>query len=510
MASPIRNVVIVGGGSAGWMTAAALSKYLSGAGANVILIESEQIGTVGVGEATIPQIAQFNDVLGIDEDIFVRETCGTFKLGIEFADWGEIGERYFHPFGVHGFDLEGLSFHHYWERSKASGNEAPLEAYSLNARAAYAGKFIRPQAEHGPIINRLSYAFHFDASRYAAYLRKLSEERGVRRIEGIVSAVQQNETSGFIEDVTLEDGRTVSGDLFIDCTGFRGVLIGKALNVGYEDWAHWLPCDRAVAIGTKREGAAEPYTRSTARKAGWQWRIPLQHRTGNGYVYCSKFLSAEQAEADLLASLEGSPLSDPNHLRFTTGHRHKFWHKNCVAIGLSSGFLEPLESTSLHLIQTGISKLIALFPDTAMAEIERDEYNRLLTDDFAHIRDFLILHYKMTRRNDAPFWDYVRTMEVPDTLKRKLALLESRGRFFKYDAELFDLTSWLAVFVGQGGQLNGYNPMADSLSDSNVSNSLSNIITAMEKATQAMPKHQAFIDRFCKALPEMKVGKEPV
>jgi len=508
MTRHIQNLVIVGGGSAGWMTAAALSKYLSKAGAKVTLVESEQIGTVGVGEATIPQIAKFNQVLGIDEDTFVRETSGTFKLGIEFADWGKIGERYFHPFGTHGFDLEGLSFHHFWERQRIAGSTTPLDAYSLNARAAYAGKFIRPLPEHGQIINRLAYAYHFDATRYAAFLRKLSEERGVERLEGIVASVTQNRESGFIEAVTLDDGRKVAGDFFIDCTGFRGVLIGQALKTGYEDWARWLPCDRAVAIGCEREGPAEPYTRSTARQAGWQWRIPLQHRTGNGYVYSSQYLDPEQAETDLMGSLEGPPINTPKHLRFTTGHRHKFWEKNCVAIGLSAGFLEPLESTSLHLIQTGISKLIALFPDTGMAEAERDEYNRLLTDDFTHIRDFLILHYKQTRRTDVPFWDYVRTMDIPETLERKLALLGSRGRFFKYDAELFDATSWIAVLIGQGGTLNGYNPMADGLGDGNVSRSLANMISAMDKAVEVMPTHKAFIDRFCKMTAQGPADKE--
>jgi len=510
MADPIKSVVIVGGGSAGWMTAAALSKYLLKTGVKITLIESEEIGTVGVGEATIPHIAKFNQALGIDEDDFVRETSGTYKLGIEFVDWGAIGERYLHPFGVHGFDLEGISFHHFWERQKASGDATPLDAYSLNARAAYAGKFIRPQAEHGEIINRLAYAFHFDAVRYAAFLRKFSEARGVKRLEGMVSSVTQNQTSGFIEAVTLDDGRSIGGDFFIDCTGFRGILIGGALGVGYEDWKHWLPCDRAVAVGCEREGPAQPYTRATAREAGWQWRIPLQHRTGNGYVYGSEYLSAEDAEAGLMANLEGAPLAAPRHLRFTTGHRHKFWDKNCVAIGLSAGFLEPLESTSLHLIQTGISKLIALFPDISMAQIERDEYNRLLTDDFTSIRDFLILHYKQTRRHDAPFWDYVRTMDIPDSLERKLALLRSRGRFFKYDAELFDVTSWIAVYIGQGGLLNGYNPMANGLSDGNVSRSLANMITVMDKAVAAMPTHESFIERFCKAAPQKMLHEESV
>ena len=508
MTDTIRKVVIVGGGSAGWMTAAALSKYLSKSKTSITLVESEQIGTVGVGEATIPQIAKFNEILGIDENTFVRETSGTYKLGIEFVDWGGIGDRYFHPFGTYGFDLEGLSFHHFWQRQSVAGGTTTLDDYALNARAAYAGKFIRPQPEHGPIINRLAYAYHFDAARYANFLRKFSEQRNVERVEGIVASVSHNESNGFINSVTLEDGQTISGDLFIDCTGFRALLIEKALGVGYEDWSHWLPCDRAVAVGCERTRAAEPYTRSTARDAGWQWRIPLQHRTGNGYVYSSRFLSEEEAEATLLDNIEGEPITKPNHLRFTTGHRHKFWEKNCIAIGLSSGFLEPLESTSLHLIQSGISKLIALFPDTSMPDIERDEYNRLMTDDFTHIRDFLILHYKQTKRDDSPFWNYVRTMEIPESLERKIALLSSRGRFFKYDAELFDLTSWVAVYVGQGGKLNGYNPMADGLSEGNVERSLANMRDAMEKAVSAMPTHEAYIERFCQAAPLKMPHKE--
>jgi tryptophan halogenase len=389
----------------------------------------------------------------------------------------------------------------------AAGDTTILDDYALNARAAYAGKFVRPQPEHGPIINRLAYAYHFDAARYASFLRRFSEERKVKRIEGIVARVNRNESNGFVSSVTLEDGQAISGDLFIDCTGFRGLLIEKALGVGYEDWSHWLPCDRAVAVGCERTRAAEPYTRSTARSAGWQWRIPLQHRTGNGYVYCSRFLEAEEAEKTLLDNIEGDPINTPNHLRFTTGHRHKFWEKNCVAIGLSAGFLEPLESTSLHLIQSGISKLIALFPDVSMADIERHEYNRLMTDDFTHIRDFLILHYKQTKRDDSPFWHYVRTMDIPASLEHKLALLSSRGRFFKYDAELFDLTSWVAVYVGQGGKFNGYNPIADGLSDGNVQRSLANMITAMDQAVTAMPTHEAYIDRFCRAEPVSQVKR---
>ena len=495
----IKQIVIVGGGTAGWMAAAALAKFSRNANIAITLIESEQIGTVGVGEATIPQIAKFNAMLGIDEDAFVRETQATFKLGIEFADWGQIGERYFHPFGVHGFDLEGIEFHHYWTKMKALGEAHALQDYSLNALAAYAGKFIRPKPEHGAVLNRIAYAFHFDATLYAAFLRRYAEEKAVERIEGVVSNVELDADSGFIKTVSLADGRAVSGDLFIDCTGFRSILMSDALGVGYEDWSHYLPVDRAVAAATESMETPQPFTRATARGAGWQWKIPLQHRTGNGYVYCSRFLTSEQAELDFRAELDGTLLNDPKHLRFVTGKRETFWHKNCVALGLAAGFMEPLESTSIHLIQSGISKLIALFPDQTMSAVERDEYNRLLTDDYLHIRDFLILHYKATRREDTPFWDYVRTMQVPETLQRKMELLRSRGRFFKYDAELFDVTSWLAVTAGQGFAPIGYNPMVDGLSESNIRQSLENMRNILNKAAAAMPSQDAFIDRFCKA-----------
>ncbi len=501
MSDLVRNIVIVGGGTAGWMTAAALSKYAGKAGVSVTLIESEQIGTVGVGEATIPFIGQFNKMLGIDEDDFIRQTQATFKLGIEFVNWGQKGESYFHPFGTHGFDLEGISFHHYWAKLNALGEEGALEDYSLNAQAAYAGKFIRPKPEHGPYLNKLAYAFHFDAVLYAAFLRRFAEKKGASRIEGKVIDVAQNAESGFIESVKLEDGQTVEGDLFIDCSGFRGLLIEQTLAAGYDDWSHYLPVDRAVAATTRRQGPPVPYTRSTAREAGWQWKIPLQHRTGNGYVYCSQFIDSDQAEADFRAALDGELLREPKHLRFVTGRRRKFWDKNCVAIGLSAGFMEPLESTSIHLIQSGISKLIALFPDKSMSVVERDEYNRLLTDDYLHIRDFLILHYKATRRDDSPFWNYVREMDVPESLTSKLELLRSRGRFFKYDAELFDLPSWLAVAVGQGIVPEGFNPMAEGLSDSNITQSLANMRGLINKTVTAMPDHQAFIDKFCKAEP---------
>ena len=503
----IKRIVIAGGGTAGWMTAAALSKVLGakgagGAGIEVTLVESEAIGTVGVGEATIPAIMKFNAQLGIDEHEFMRATQATYKLGIEFRDWGAIGESYFHPFGRIGFDLEGIDFHQFWARLKHLGDSNGLDAYSLNTRAAYASKFVRPEPAHGQVINQMGYAFHFDASLYAAFLRRFAEGHGAHRIEGRIEHVEQDSETGLVRALKLDRDRTIEGDLFIDCTGFRGLLIGQAMGADYHDWSHWLPCNRAVAIACERAGDPVPYTRSTAREAGWQWRIPLQHRTGNGYVYCDDFLTPEKAEAVLLDNLDGAPVSDPNHLRFQTGHRAQFWAGNCVAIGLSSGFLEPLESTSIHLIQMGIAKLIALFPGTRDAPVERAEYNRLMEDDFRHVRDFLILHYKATSRKDAPFWDQVRMMEIPDTLTQKIELLRSRGRFFKYDAELFDLTSWLAVAEGQGWGPQGHSPAADRLSESNVRQSLANMRSVYAKTIDAMPSHQAYLDKYCKAAGE--------
>jgi len=496
---PLKHIVIVGGGTAGWMSAAALSKHLERMGTNITLIESEQIATVGVGEATIPAIGRFNAALGIDENEFLKETQGTFKLGIEFENWGHIGESYFHPFGVHGYDLEGIDFHHFWMRLKELGGTESLGDYSLNARAAHEGKFIRPEPQHGGVINRLEYAFHFDAVLYAAFLRRYAEKRGVVRHEGLVDKVVLSPETGFIDKIGLQDGREYGGDLFIDCTGFRGVLIEGALESGYENWHKYLPVDRAVAVTTARTDVPQPFTRATAYEAGWQWKIPLQYRDGNGYVYCSDYLSEEQAEIDFRSRLTGALLKEPRHLRFTTGRRKKLWNKNCVAIGLSGGFMEPLESTSIHMIQSGVSKLIALFPMQGMNAAETGEYNRLMHDDFAHIRDFLILHYMATRRDDSPFWDYVREMEIPDSLKHKMELLTGNGRFFKYDAELFDVTSWIAVAQGQGFGPVGYNPLARSLSDHNITQSLANMRAVIGKAVSAMPPHMDFVNKFCQA-----------
>ena len=492
------RVVIVGGGTAGWMTAAALSRYLPKHNTRITLVESEAIGTVGVGEATIPQIADFNRMLGINEDEFVRETAGTFKLGIEFANWGRLGDRYFHPFGDYGFDIEGTDFHHFWRRSAGIGDPHGLNDYSLNASAAYAGKFIRPDGDPRSVLGKLGYAFHFDASRYAAYLRRYSEARGTTRTEGKVTHVDQRADDGFIESITLEDGQVISGDLFVDCTGFRGVLIEGALQAGYEDWSGLLPMDRAVAMGCETTKPPKPYTIATARDAGWTWRIPLQHRIGNGHVYSSRFTDTETATQTLMDALDGGPIGEPRHLRFITGRRKEFWKANCVAIGLSAGFLEPLESTSIHLIQTGVAKLLSLFPNQSFNPVERDEYNRLLGTSYQHTRDFILLHYVATERDDTPFWKYMQDLELPTSLHRKMALMESSGSFFRYEDELFSVVSWLAVMQGQRRGPKGYNTVADGLSQSNLTQSLTNMRQVIDKTVTAMPTHQQFIDRFCR------------
>lgn len=492
----VKSIVIVGGGSAGWMTAAALSSLLNPAAIQITLIESEQIGTVGVGEATIPDIINFNALLGIDEADFLKATNGTFKLGIEFNDWGNVGDSYFHPFGPHGVDMNGIDFHQYWMRYKETNPNSVIEEFSLSAIASRSAKFAMPANDPRSVLSQLRYAYHFDATAYAKYLRHYAELRGVKRIEGKIVNVSQSDESGFITDVELENGERVEGELFFDCSGFRALLLDGALGVGFEDWAHWLPCDTAQAVACERTGDLLPYTKSTAKTAGWQWRIPTQHRTGNGHIYSSSEMNDEAAIESLLADLDGPVIGSPRKIRFRTGCRQKFWEKNCIAIGLSGGFLEPLESTSLFLIQEGISKFISLFPSRDMPETVRDEYNRQLTKKFEQVRDFIILHYKATERDDSDFWNYCRTMSIPDSLTQKMELFREAGRVFRYEDELFSKPSWVAVLLGQNIRPRSIDPIVTSVEFSDILRSLESMKTAMNGATSQMQSHEAFLKNY--------------
>ncbi len=491
----LSRIVIVGGGSAGWMSAAALSNAIGGS-VQIDLIESEAIATVGVGEATIPPIRTFNQRLGIDEATFIRETQGSYKLGIEFVDWLRIGHRYFHPFGQYGAEFDWVPFYQYWMREHVAGrDEHGLDAYCMAWAAAKDARFEPPMADRRNIRSRHDYAYHFDAISYAQFLRGYAEARGVTRHEGRIETVERDPESGFITSVATGDGRSFTGDLFLDCSGFRGLLIEGALETGYEDWSHWLPMDRAVAVPCEPVGPTLSYTRSTAHRAGWQWRIPLQHRTGNGHVYCSAYETADDATKTLLDNLDGAPMAEPKHLRFTTGMRKQIWSKNCVAIGLSAGFMEPLESTSLHMIQYGIMRLLAMLPDAGMSPILAQEYNALTRSEYERIRDFLILHYHATERDDSEFWTYCRTMPIPDTLAYKIDHFRRHGLIVSDERELFNNPSWIAVYTGQGiwperapvlSELRGAVPVSDRLAQ---------VRQAIAEAAAAMPEHDDYLRR---------------
>jgi tryptophan halogenase len=494
----LRHVLVVGGGSAGWMSAAAIAHAVRGA-CQVTVVESDEIGIVGVGEATIPPIKLFNHTLGLDEAAFVKATQGSFKLGIEFVDWGWSGNRYFHPFGKYGVDFDVAPLHHFWLRARSAGDATPIQDYSMAWVAARDNRFERPTRDPRLIQSTFDYAYHFDASLYAKFLRAYAEERGVTRIEGKIVATVLNPETGFIEAVQLADGRRIDADFFVDCSGFRGLLIEDALKSGYEDWTHWLPCDRAVAVPCKRAAAFTPYTRSTALSAGWQWRIPLQHRVGNGYVYSSQFIDDDQAEATLLSNLESEPLATARRLRFVTGRRKLHWNKNCVAIGLASGFLEPLESTSIHLIQSGITRFLALFPGRDHDPVSVAEYNRLTRIEFERVRDFIILHYHATTRDDAPLWRYVSAMPIPDTLAYKLEQFREAANIVSDGLELFQNPSWLAVFTGQGVIPRRYSALVDLRALDESARYLESLRRTMREAVGAMPAHEDFIARHCQA-----------
>ncbi|KPF62037.1 tryptophan halogenase family protein [Porphyrobacter sp. AAP60] len=498
--APLKTIVIVGGGSAGWMTAAALADAV-GRDCKITLIESEAIGTVGVGEATIPPIRNFNHRLGIDEATFVRATQGSFKLGIEFIDWGRRGHSYFHPFGQYGAEFDSVPFYHHWMHESIEGRtNGPIDDFSMCWAMAKAGKFTHPSPDRRMIQSTFDYAYHFDAGLYAAFLRRFAETRGVTRIEGRVVDVALRGEDGFIAGVTLENGEAVEGEFFIDCSGFRGLLIEEALGAGYDNWQHWLPCDRAVAVPCEK-GEFTPYTRSTAKAAGWQWRIPLQHRTGNGYVHCSEHISEDEATAQLLSTLDGAPLADPRTLRFVTGKRREFWRRNCVAIGLSAGFMEPLESTSLHLIQYGILRLIALLPDSAMSPLLSREYNAQTASEYERIRDFLILHYKASERQDSELWRHTAAMPIPDSLQYKIDHFRNHGMLVSDERELFANPSWIAVYLGQGIIPQRAPAITAMRSHVPVAQRFAAIRSAMDEAVAAMPSHADFIARHCPAPP---------
>ena len=493
---PIRQIVIVGGGSAGWMTAAALSSMLPAHAVRITLVESEQIGTVGVGEATIPDIINFNAMLGIPEAEFLKATNGTFKLGIKFVNWGQLGESYFHPFGTFGVDMNGIDFHQYWLRHRASQADSSIEDFSLSAKAAKGAKFALPDPNPRSVMSHIRYAYHFDAVAYARYLRGFAEQRGARRVEGKVVDIAQDSESGNITAIELENGERLEGDLFFDCTGFRGLLIEKTLGVGFKDWSHWLVCDTAQAVACEHAGDLLPYTVSTAKSAGWQWRIPTQKRTGNGHIYSSQWMDDDTAIESLLGDLDGAPLGEPRKIRFRTGHRTRFWEKNCVSIGLSGGFLEPLESTSLYLIQEGISKFLALYPSANMPDAVRDEYNRQLEKKFEQVRDFIILHYKATQRDDSELWNYCRTMDIPDSLAEKIELFQAAGRIFRYEDELFSKPSWIAVMLGQNIWPKTVDPIVSAVEPAQINRSLNSMTTAMSGAVANMQTHQGFLRQY--------------
>ena len=503
--NPIRDVVIVGGGTAGWMAAAALSRLGANGMTKVTLVESDQISTVGVGEATIPPIRTFNAMLGLDEQEFLRNTQGSCKLGIEFVGWRTPEHRYIHPYGPFGADIEAVKFHQCWLRMRKLGKASDFGDYNMCTVASRMNRFGPLPPEHRSPLTPLVWSYHFDAARYARYLRAYSEQRGVVRKEGKVVKVDQRAEDGFITAIQLESGERVAGDLFIDCTGFRGLLIEQTLKAGFEDWNRWLPCDRAVAIQCENENAVSPFTRATAREGGWQWRIPLQHRVGTGHVYSSAYLSDDEAVATLQANLDGPPTTDHWFLRFTAGRRKKSWVKNCVALGLASGFLEPLESTSIHMIQAGITQLLALFPDRAFDPMLAAEYNRLTDIQLEHIRDFIILHYHANERTGQPLWDHCRHMEIPDTLKWKLDLFRAGGRFFRYEDELFAESSWLAVLIGQNIVPDTHDPLADALPEADLERLLNQARDAVSAAAESLPEHSEFLARYAAAPPPQPI-----
>ena len=488
----IHKVVIAGGGTAGWMAAASLAKLL-GKTLDITLVESDEIATVGVGEATIPTLLTLHELLKVKEQDFVRAVQGTFKLGISFENWRDLGKNYIHSFGWTGRDSWAAGFQHFWLKGRRMGIARDFGEYCKEWLAAKQNRFAVLPSQG------LNYAYHFDASLYAAFLRAMAEEHGAVRQEGRIEAVLQDAETGFITALQLQSGQRIDGDLFIDCTGFRGLLIEGALKVGYEDWRHWLPCDRAVAVQTEALSPPLPYTRAIARGAGWQWRIPLQHRIGNGVVFSSEHWSDDEAVAHLLENVSGDTLTEPRVIRFRTGQRHQHWHRNCIAMGLASGFIEPLESTSIHLIQRSIIRLMQMFPYDGIRQPDIDEFNNQMRFEIDNVRDFIILHYHVTERRDTDFWRNCAAMDVPDSLRHRIELFRQAGRVFKVPTELFGENSWIQVMLGQGLVPEQYHPIVNMMSDEELAGFLGGIHGNVASMVGQLPEHQRFIDHYCRA-----------
>jgi tryptophan halogenase len=492
MSGPTRRIVIAGGGTAGWMAAAAICRTL-GKVVDVTLVESDAIGTIGVGESTIPPLVTYNRLLGINEAEFMRATGATFKLGIMFDNWKDVGTSYFHSFGLTGKDHWSAGFQHFWMHGLTKGHDQSYDEYCLELVAAREGKFAHLPDE------RMNYAYQLDSTLYAKFLRAMAESDGIKRVEGKIANVELHGETGDIAALALDNGTRIEGDLFLDCTGFRALLIGQTLGVGHEDWTHWLPCDSAIALQTESVGPAVPFTRAMAHDAGWQWRIPLQHRVGNGYVWCSRYLDKDTALERLLANVEGKVLTEPNVLRFGAGTRVKQWHRNCVAVGLSGGFMEPLESTSIHLIQRAVLRIIRMLPAGKISERDVAEFNDQQMQDMLQIRDFLILHYKATNRRDSEFWRYCANMPIPDRLEQKIELFRETGRVFRKNEELFVENSWVQVMMGQGITPRTYHPIAEKLTDQELTHFLMTIRDGVARTVKTLPEHAAYVSQYCGA-----------
>lgn len=489
----IKKLVIVGGGTAGWMAAASLAQAFEQCPLEITLVESTQIGTVGVGEATIPTIRRFYQRLGMSDREVMKATDATCKLGIEFQDWSALGQSFFHPFGLFGQKVRGLDFHHYWLRLRKAGLANEIGDYSLPVLLAREGKFSMPPERPDSQLALFDWALHLDAAQFAALLKSYALSKGVTHIDGIVDSVDVRTSDGFIDSLLLQDGRRISGELFIDCSGFKGLLIEETLKTGYENWQEWLKCDSAYAAASEPCEEPMPYTVSKAHQAGWQWEIPLRTRTGNGHVYASEYISDDEAASVLVNNMRGEPMSDPRKLSFTPGRRKKAWNKNCIALGLAAGFLEPLESTSIALIETGIEKIKLLFPDRNFKETLTDEFNEMTKLEYERVRDFIILHYKATKREDSPLWAHCRMMEVPSTLKTKMALFRDRGHLLKYRWEIFQDPSWLAIYFGYGIYPELYHPLVDHYELDYLRASLVEINKSLLASAESAPKHNKFI-----------------